>query len=263
MSELERDTEIRRIAHLLNVETSELSYLESLDAEQLDQFSEKMSDAIHRDQGDVWQRLAAVAKFMPNFINAKVAEDILGSHITANLTYYIPQKDAVAIARSLSTPFLADVAGKLVPEKAADLLNSFPLDVLNKVVDHLYRKEEWFVMGSFVDVLEIERIMQLMPRIETEKALLLIAGYTRKKDHISKVVEQMNDEKVTSLIATAVFNNLWDQMFTVARHLSDSEKQRMNRLIATLESDFYDAARRKAETYPFWPELKLIFDESA
>ena len=95
MNDLDLMTEIEKLAHVLKVTPDKIQYLRSLGLDDFRQLNQSISDRLLTDSSDVWARLAGVAKFMPNFINAQVAKSLLGPNITANLTYHVDVKQAV------------------------------------------------------------------------------------------------------------------------------------------------------------------------
>lgn len=87
-----KKSEIQKIVHLLHSSEETMEYLNSHTHEQLTDLRLKITHAILEEQSETWEPLAKVTKFMPNFLNAKVSEDILGPSITANITYHTTQR---------------------------------------------------------------------------------------------------------------------------------------------------------------------------
>ena len=154
MNDLDLMTEIEKLAHVLRVSPDRIQYLKHLSLDDFRSLNDSISNRLLTDSSDVWSKLAGVAKFMPNFINAQVAKSLLGPNITANLTYHIDTKQAVSIASSLNIEFLAQVAENLVPARAKHLIEAFPMDVLVKLTRTLTRDKKFFTMGAFVDYVD-------------------------------------------------------------------------------------------------------------
>ena len=125
---MENKIEYQKLQHLLNTESKDFEFLQKLSADELRTLRVRMTEVMDLDQPEIWGRVAKVAKFMPNFLNAKVSETVLGALITANISTYVPIKDAISIMKNLSTPFLAEVAEYMIPEKSEELIENISVD---------------------------------------------------------------------------------------------------------------------------------------
>jgi hypothetical protein len=94
----------------------------------------------------------------PNFLNAKVSEDILGPSIAANLSYHLHPKDAIGIAGHFSIKFFCDVLEHLVPEKIEAMINQSPFDLMRRAVNELLSRRNYFLIGSLIDYTPIDSV---------------------------------------------------------------------------------------------------------
>lgn len=258
--DIDKQTEVLRVQHLLQLPVSEDSeYLEKLSAENLAHLGDLIAGSFMHEQDKVYRSLAAVAKFMPDFINARVAQEILGPRITAAITGALPVKKAVAVAGHLSIDFLTKTSEYLLPFTVKKLVSQMPESLLRQLVAQLEAGEKWYIMASFVDEMQAEQVLNLMTSIQHEQSLLLIAGYSRKKHLIAGLVPSLTDDKLQALIAAAVFNRLWSQLFSIARLLSSEQKIRLRAIIAGLEEDFIQAAKERAASFDYYHEIADLF----
>lgn len=236
MSDLERkQTEVQKLLHLLQIEDSnELSFLEKLNKDEIQLLRLKFVDVSQFTQTDIWKRLTGVSKFLPNYMNAKVAETVLGALITANMSYYMPIKDAISIMKHLSIPFLASVSEFLVPEKSQPLINQIPIELLKRVTTEVISKKRYIVAAGFVDVLDIPKLIELSKVIYKEEDLIRISSFVENKDYIAKIVAEFTDARLEKIIKTAYDTNLQDEVLTVFSHLSNKEIMRTFNIISTL-----------------------------
>jgi len=237
MNELDAMTEIEKLAHMLRVVPDRLQYLRHLSPEDLRALNETISNRLLTDSSDVWAKLAGVAKFMPNFINAQVAKSLLGPNITANLTYHVDVKQAVAIASSLNVEFLAQVAENLVPARAKHLIEAFPLDILVKLTRILTREKKFFTMGAFVDYMDCEKILTLSREIPDTESLLRVGLYTQNKAHVATLADGFSDEKIIDMIETAQQKDLWPSLIGLLAHFTETQHHRLASLVGRVSVD--------------------------
>lgn len=237
MNDLDLMTEIEKLAHVLKVTPDKIQYLRSLGLDDFRQLNQSISDRLLTDSSDVWARLAGVAKFMPNFINAQVAKSLLGPNITANLTYHVDVKQAVAIAKSLNIEFLAQVAENLVPARAQHIIQAFPMDVLVSLTRILTRDKKYFTMGAFVDYMDKEKILALSREIPDTESLLRVALYTQNKAHVATLTDGYSDEKIVDMVETAQRKDLWPSVIGLLAYFTEAQHQRLAGLVGRVSVD--------------------------
>jgi hypothetical protein len=228
----DQQSEIHKLQHLLgDTESSELGFLTKLSPEELEILRKKIQTTVYMEQSSQWKRVSGVAKFMPNFVNAKVAEQVLGPSITANISYYIDIKDAVSIMRFLSIPFMADVAGFMVPHKSKELINKLPMDLMKKLVVHLLKQQKHFVVGSFVEVTELSRVVEIALYVNSEIDLIHITKYVQDKSSLVGVYRALNEAKRIKLIEEAHRSANLDVVIQMAMYLRLDEVIQLTRLL--------------------------------
>lgn len=237
MNDLDLMTEIEKLAHVLRTTPDKLAYLKNLSLEDFRHLNQSISDRLLTDSSDVWAKLAGVAKFMPNFINAQVAKSLLGPNITANLTYHVDVKQAVSIAKSLNIEFLAQVAENLVPARAQHIIQAFPMDVLVSLTRILTRDRKFFTMGAFVDYMDHAKIITLAKEIPDTESLLRVGLYTQNKAHVAKLADSFTDDKVVDMIETAQRKDLWPSLIGLLAHFTETQHQRIAGLVGRMSVD--------------------------
>ncbi len=230
-----KQTEIQKLNHVLQIkETDDFSFLEKLTKAELNQLRLQILDVSQFTQTDIWKRLTGVAKFFPNYMNAKISETVMGPLIAANMSYYMPEKDAISIMKYMSTSFLATVAEYMTPEKAKHLINQIPMDILKKVTTELVHKKKFLVAAGFVDVSDIPRLIELSKIIHKEEDLIHVSSFVENKEYIAKIVERFSDERLEKIITTAYQHQLQNEVLTVFTHLSKKEELRVLKIINLL-----------------------------
>lgn len=227
--------EYQKIKHLLNINNDdEFLFIQKINDGNLKKLRIKIAQAIDLEQADIWSRIGKVASFMPNFLNAKVAETVLGPMIAANLSNHVPIKDAVAILKNMSINFLADVATYMIPEKSSTLIDNIPIEILKKVATKLIEQSKHFTASNFVNVLPIQKIITLSEVIYNELDLILISEYVDNKQHIAKIVEGFDDKKILAIIKTAYTHQKQEEILSVFILLPQKQLDRILSLLNSL-----------------------------
>lgn len=230
-----KQTELQKILTLLQIEQDEsFSFLNKLSKEELQLLRLKIIDVAQFTQTDIWKRLTGVAKFFPNYMNAKISETVMGPLIAANMSYYMPEKEAISIMKYMSTPFLATVSEYMTPENAKNLINQIPMDILKKVTIELVKRKKYLVAAGFVDVSEISRLIELSKVITNENDLIKISSFVENKEYIAKIVEGFSDERLNKIITLAYNNQEQEEVLNVFIHLNKKETQRILKVISYL-----------------------------
>lgn len=230
-----KQTELQKILTLLQIEQDEsFSFLNKLSKEELQLLRLKIIDVAQFTQTDIWKRLTGVAKFFPNYMNAKISETVMGPLIAANMSYYMPEKEAISIMKYMSTPFLATVSEYMTPENAKNLINQIPMDILKKVTIELVKKKKYLVAAGFVGVSEISRLIELSKVITNENDLIKISSFVENKEYIAKIVEGFSDERLNKIITLAYNNQEQEEVLNVFIHLNKKETQRILKVISYL-----------------------------
>lgn len=200
----EKSILIQKIIRVLKISEQDYSFLEKLEVEELSVLNDGIQDALFNNQSEHWKRVADVAKYLPNYMNAKVSEKVLGAYITANLSYHLDSKDLVGISKFLSKPFLAEVAENLIPSKSDKLVNELPISLVQSVTEYLMSKEQYFVIASFIEVVHRKRLMQLIDAINSDSDLLKTSEYIRNPELLKDIFLSFSPSRQTKLLQKSI-----------------------------------------------------------
>lgn len=223
-------TQVEKISYLLHSNPEKLNFLSQLSKTELESLHNLIMQRIYAETSPTWEKLAAVARFMPNFINAKISEDILGEEITANLSYHLPAKDSIAVASHLSTRFLAKVVERLVPEKAIPMILDYPMRDLLRIVRELVANEKFYTLGSFIDHLPHEKLHQIAQELDSESDLMQIGKFAGRKDHLAGLISGFDDDRLTKLVEASNNLGLFSEMLEIMGHFTEDDQIRFARI---------------------------------
>jgi hypothetical protein len=230
-----KQTEIQKLLHFLQItDVSEFAFLDKLSKDEIHQLRLKIIDVSQFTQTDIWKRLTGVAKFFPNYMNAKISETVMGPLIAANMSYHMPVKEAISIMGYMSTQFLATVAEHMTPENARDLINQIPMAILKKVTTELVKSKKFMTAAGFVDVSDVPRLVELSKIIYKEEDLIRISTFVENKQYIAKIVEGFSDDRMDKIITIAYQHDMQQEVISVFSHLSNKEMQRVLKIVSQL-----------------------------
>ncbi|MCB1142506.1 MAG: hypothetical protein H7A24_14080 [Leptospiraceae bacterium] len=244
-----KKSEIQKIVHLLHSSEETMEYLNSHTHEQLTDLRLKITHAILEEQSETWEPLAKVTKFMPNFLNAKVSEDILGPSITANITYHVPPKEAISIANYFSTKFFCDVLEHVIPEKVEPIIRESNADLIRKAVHELRKRKNYYLIGALIDYTPMQHIHKISMEVDNPD-MVLILEFITKRERMSELLDLYIDTKILGLIRASVDMNKMDDLLDVFSLTTGKTREKVIGLIKNkLEDSYREKYREPAKEY--------------
>ncbi|HSW11987.1 MAG TPA: hypothetical protein VLI06_04060 [Solimonas sp.] len=237
---IDRPTELRRLAQTLHRKPEELGHLGSLDGASLMSLRTLVQNALLEEFAGLFEKLAASGKLAPDALSALLCRKVFGASITANMSYYVPADRAVRMCKHFDEHFMADIAREQIPERAQDQLKNLPVDLMRGVTRQMLASRDFHIMGGFTDYLPEEKAMVLMEEIADPADSLRISSFAQRKDRIARLTVKMDDEQIKRLIAAAFTQTEFIQeVGLVTAEMDTKNQQRMARL-----SDAVDMAHR-------------------
>ncbi|MEC9358506.1 MAG: hypothetical protein VX836_11640 [Pseudomonadota bacterium] len=249
-----QQVEANRIAALLRVAPAELSFLQDCEAAELTRLRKRITTAGMERHRKSFERLSRASGLMPGPIAARIAQDVLGPEIVAQLTPYMSVERAVNVSRQMSTEFQADVSVHMVPEASSDLLAALPAELRRDVTRELLARGEYAVMGTVVDFLPVDVIADLAREIKDPEALLETTGYVEDKSRLSRVVSNFSDQRIGELMSSAAQSGRMVVLCELVAAIEDAQRQRLAPILAAAEPDI------RAEWRKAWSGLQLGSD---
>lgn len=217
-----KEFELHSLKNLLGVKISEYEFLSKLETNELSLLKNQVLSSMQDGQREIFQTIAKVSRFMPNFLNAKVSHDILGANITANLSYFLDPKEAIGIASHFSTSFFADVIEHLVPERISDMIALAPFDQMRKAVNELIRRENFFVIGSLIDYTPIDSVGKIAKGLNNPEYLIRITYNCQDKSRVLKLFQSFGEDIIRNTVISGMSPELYDQFRVIYEHADQS-----------------------------------------
>lgn len=233
----EKEIELDSILKLLKVDKKDLPFLEKLEPKEINQLKNQIIDSTNSNLGEIFAPFAKVSKFLPNFLNAKATEEILGAKIAANLSYHLPPEDALGIAGHFSTKFFADVLENLVPEKIQDMIKKSNHDLMRKAVNELISRKNFSLIGGLIDYTPLESVEKIAKGIQKSEDLILITYYSTDKKRVLGLFESKFEDKI---ILNSALTGLSEEYFIyfkeIYKYSSENLFLRTKNLLASYET---------------------------
>ncbi|MDT0495821.1 hypothetical protein RM530_00360 [Algiphilus sp. W345] len=246
-----QQVEANRIAALLKVPATELSFLQDCAPAELTRLRKRITAAGIERHRRSFERLSRASGLMPVPIAARIAQDVLGPEIVAQLTPYMPVERSVKVAQQMSIGFQADVSVHMVPQASSDLLAALPHELRRAVTRELLARGEYAVMGTVVDFLPEPVIADLAQEIEDPEALLETTGYVEDKSRLGRVVSNFSDERIDELLRSAAQGGRMAVLCELVAAIGDAPRRRLAPILASADPAV------QAEWRKVWSELKL------
>jgi hypothetical protein len=173
-------------------------------------------------QKEIFQTIAKVSRFMPNFLNAKVSHDILGPQITANLSYFLTPREAISIASHFSTSFFSDIIEHLVPERISEMIALTPFDQMRKAVNELIQRGNFFVIGSLIDFTPIESVDKIARGIPSPDHLIQITYNCQDKARVLNLFQNFGEKRIQEVLIAGMKPEFYDQFKSIYEHADNS-----------------------------------------
>jgi hypothetical protein len=218
----QKEFEIKSLLSLIEANPEEFKFIEKLDISEIQKLKKQLIYFLQESQEEVWAPLAKVSKFLPNFINAKVSQDILGAKIAANFSYHLEPKDALGIASHFSTSFFCDVLEHLIPEKIEAMIKESPFELMRKAVNELIKRKNFFLIGSLIDYTPLSSVEKIAKGLENPVNLILISYNARNKERILNLFKNFDTKIIRNVIQSGLESKLHHELETIYTH-ADSE----------------------------------------
>ncbi len=236
MSKLATQAERLKLARLLDVPGDALTALDDLDAATLRSLRMQASAAFFDADAQMFQRVALASRLLPAAMIALVASKVLGPMLSGRVAGQLAPDTAVAVAKRLPTPFLAELSLSLDPLRAEAIIAAMPPARIAEVAVELSARGEFISMARFVDVISDDAIKAVLTALQDNAALLHIAFFIESKPRLNHILGLLSQARLESIIeAAASEDDLWPEALGLLEHVDDHWTAILGNLAAGLD----------------------------
>jgi hypothetical protein len=266
MSEaLEVRSEILKLARLLGREPAQLEYLDQVPADDLRALRELTTERLFAAQGNTLSRLAAATKLLPPALTATIAEHAFGPLLSARIAGRLEPERAADVAAKLPSAFLADVAIELDPRRASDVIARIPADQIAEVTAELVGREEYITMGSFVAHIAPDALGAALA-VMSDRDLLHVAFVLEQKDGLDGLIGRLGPQRLTGVLEAAAQEDLWPEALDLFANLSAARASAVADAAAAEDDRILDSLIASAQEHQIWeavlPFTRVMSDDA-
>ncbi len=253
-AQLATHAEIVKIAHLLQVDPAELEYLAASDADTLRELRAQLVELFYGDESSNLKRFAKVGNLLPSSVIASLTREAVGPVLAARIAGFVDPKQAASVVAKLPTGFVVDIATAIDPRRVAPVLSRLDNGTVERLAIELIKRHEYVTMGQFIGFAS-EDILRAAFNFSSDEALLRTAFVAEDKERISVALAPQSDERIASIIKTALKDNLWPEAMDLLSQLSDDQYIRVINIAGHMPPSTMDKMLVATSRHECWQVL--------
>lgn len=257
MKPLAARAEIFKLCHLLGTDPAGFSFLRTVPPEQLRDLRLAVFEQRARHARRLVNVVAAVARHLPPWLCAVLAQHFIGPPLLAEVAGRLPAGFAARVAQHLSAAYLADICPHLDPRHARDLIQRLPVSRIVEVALLLIQRRDYPTLGRFVDVLRDEPIKAVLDAITDDEHLVRIAYFVESRSRLDHIVRMLPRERLRGIVLMVLDarRDVLLEVVSLVANVSYGLQRELGDLAAAQAENVLDTVIHTANTQGFWPDL--------
>lgn len=245
--------QVLRIAHVLGVDATEVSFLDGIDAASLRALHGQITEVLFDTTDSNIGKLQAAAKILPPPITAKIAEKALGPVLCGRIAGSVDPSLAVSIAKRLPSDFLADVARHVHPNQIETIITRLPTEQVDRAAAVLAARSDVVALGHFSSIVKDSTLKKVIAALDGAH-LLDVAPFIEPVERTGHLIGLLDDERLLDVIRAADSNGRWVDAFDLVDRLDVPLRARIAALVVP-EPELIEGALRAAVEVDQWSSL--------
>lgn len=190
------ENKLNKIKEIL-LTNEDLSFLAPLGEEGVEKLQRILDEYIHKnyeEQKPVYQTMAFTTGFLPNFIVAKIAQEMLNPYIVGQVTNYLTPKDAARIAQNFQLSYLAEVALYADRLHLSKITQELPFEMAYKIMKIMINKGYFARIGELADHLSENLLKRFLERFDNPEEVAKIMIHM---ENLNVIYAVFRTEKLT------------------------------------------------------------------
>ncbi|MBF0100984.1 MAG: hypothetical protein HQK77_08760 [Desulfobacterales bacterium] len=239
------DPKLKKIFKGYSEET--FSFLSQLSTEHQIELADIIQKRLDDVGGPMLSTMAMASNLVPNMLNVKIAQDMLGPELAAKITSYVSVKKAITLAKSMRVDFLAEVAIHLHPEKVVAIVEATSDELLIKITRILLENGQYDVLSAFSDHVSPYKLKVLAEKLGDIKAINQIGQGMQDRKRMIETAMTLSDAYLIELMQGISFFGYYELAAMVGQMMDVTRQIRLLDKLNPIE------AARIAAHYP--PEI--------
>jgi hypothetical protein len=203
MTDFRHQAEQIKLARLLNTETENLAFLNTLSSDDLHDLRMACATHLLHRQRAQFKRVATASKLLPTVLLALIAERTLGPLLCARIAGEIDTRRAIDIALHLSPEFMAAAAIHMDTERARELTAALPITSVITIAQAMVKEKEFITLGDLVGTLPLYIIEAVVRNLQDGESLLRIAFFIENPERLNEIMAVLPTELLQKTIQAA------------------------------------------------------------
>lgn len=203
MSRIATRAELAKLAYALEVPPAALDCLQPIPAAQISHMREALYERMFEHDQQVYARLANLVRWLPSWLTALLAPRF-GPRLVARIAGELTARKAAKLAERLPDAFLADVTRYLDPRRVRGLIQKLTTRKIVVVALELFRREDYIILGRFVNYLPDAAIRTILPRVDDDTQLVRVAFYVESRNRLNHIVRLIPEQRLRRIILLCV-----------------------------------------------------------
>lgn len=245
--------EIAKLARVLDVDPTELSFLTNQTPSAIKAFRDQVSDEMSGRDILRMQRVAAAVKLVPKPIAALVAEKALGPALAAAVAGAVEPARAVGIAESLSPKFLADATVLLDPKRAAEVIARVPDTMAAEVAKELIARGDYLTMGRLAGAMPDSILWAALPQA-ADSDILQVGLHLEDSSQAERLLNMVTD-RIPGMVTAMYAEEKWADAISLLDIIGPEERARMADIVAEQDDEVLDGLLTAVNQLDAWDAL--------
>ncbi|NEB79812.1 hypothetical protein G3I40_32025 [Streptomyces sp. SID14478] len=251
---LKNRAEVLKTARALGVEPERLGFLGALPVEELRAFRAQCVAALFDRAPDMLDRIAAATKLVPAGVAAAISQKALGPRLAAAVAGRLDPQRAADIIEKLPVAFTAEACAHLDPRRIPGIVDRLDEDLLVRIAVELAARGDHVTMGRFVGHLRDSALGRILPQVD-DAAVLRTGFLIDRPERLGRVVELMGDERLARVIGSAAGDGLWAEALAVAGMVTGAQRGRIAELAADQSEERLESLVGAVAEQGLWESL--------
>jgi len=218
--------ERQKLAHALDVAPESLAMLDGLDAQDVRELRQQVSDAMFEAGRAAFERTAALSKMIPGGVAAKLTQAVLPPLVAARVAEVLDPDRAVDMVGRLPESYLAEVAMRMDATRAPHVVDAIPAERVGAIARELARRGEWVVIGGFVSSVSSPALAASVAQFSGEQ-LLRIGFVLDDVSRFDEIGDLLTEAQLDGMLTAAAASGLWAELAELTSHLTGERLERL------------------------------------
>jgi hypothetical protein len=260
---IETEAALSKLARVLEVEQTEVNFLDHLPLDALRDLRWEISDRLNAADAARLAGVMAASRLVPIGLAASIGEKWFGPVLCARLVGLVDSRRGGQYASHLSVAFMADITARTDPRVVGDLVHELDIHTMQKIALTLLRRGDYLTLSHFVGHVPSQVVAAILEAIDDNAAVVRIARYVEDLSQLDPVVALLPDDRILDLVCAVEAADLWIEGLYLFGSLGDNQITRIATTIVGQDTKAVIAALDAFTRHGLWDQGIRLVDHLA